>query len=817
MEPDTEGEHVSVLIAVSRRNASSEMDEATDTDISVVLTPSRNLISQFNEPAAFAGSPLDQGSSEDGDVHAKDNFAEEQASAANTPTKVGIDDVSVDSLGEGEHLGSYPIMDELDEEVENDITDVAEPTPADLFRPASVSPGKEAQQAGSVRCQADTMAHRDQGLVEAVLQAILYEVEAAETVVGVLLSPEEKGVSVDCWVISEDTPAVGVTVMSSWSVRATLELSVRNADNEPGITIPVDQLPEDRAMCKAIAGGVASAPSTAANLLSEACLAEEALRADTENGCSDINKQVESATPVVEPATPLQKLATPSQDPSAPLQESSSTVQESSSTVQESSSPVPESATPSQESASPVPETASSVQAAQLRFGGSTGRSADRRKSGRLAALAARFESNGSPGAEGNAPSPQQSQEEDGGWVSGGTWIPPASQSPQDDELRPGRRLSAKMRSLIKTQEEEKDDARENFETVLNQIASNNASVHELNLNNNVYCKRQNAEGRMLVFPRIGEALAANSAVTSVSLVNIGGTDLLAQALAAALKSPTTHIRTLTLETNDISGAGFAMLAEAVAQNAVLEELRLHNQLHLISTQGEEALCDALKENKKLRKLGYTFRSAQCRDSATAYLQRNLDLQRQRRHSTGSPAPAASHNPTKKKIRRVMEGGYEKEELNFKGRESEFVQLKPDDRLELCYALESNTTITSLLLTRLQLKDDFAEGLARTLRVNKCLERIDLDSNNISGRGVIAIAEALVENTALKELRIQSQAGTIGTDAEQAFVQALEQNTILRKLGFNFKNANFRSKCEGYLMRNQDLVRRRRSSVIPSS
>jgi Ran GTPase-activating protein (RanGAP) involved in mRNA processing and transport len=60
--------------------------------------------------------------------------------------------------------------------------------------------------------------------------------------------------------------------------------------------------------------------------------------------------------------------------------------------------------------------------------------------------------------------------------------------------------------------------------------------------------------------------------------------------------------------------------------------------------------------------------------------------------------------------------------------------------------------------------------------VNKTLQVLKLENNQIAPAGIKALAESLESNTSLKELKISNQKALAGTDAEQALARAMSLN-----------------------------------------
>jgi len=103
-----------------------------------------------------------------------------------------------------------------------------------------------------------------------------------------------------------------------------------------------------------------------------------------------------------------------------------------------------------------------------------------------------------------------------------------------------------------------------------------------------------------------------------------------------------------------------------------------------------------------------------------------------------------------------------------------------------------------------------ALAVSGMLRENRSVRSLNLESNFLSGRGVLALLAALRHNRALAELRFHNQRHMCGGRAEMEMVQLLRENTTLLKLGYQFHLPGPRMAATGLLTRNQDRQRQRR-------
>ena len=101
-------------------------------------------------------------------------------------------------------------------------------------------------------------------------------------------------------------------------------------------------------------------------------------------------------------------------------------------------------------------------------------------------------------------------------------------------------------------------------------------------------------------------------------------------------------------------------------------------------------------------------------------------------------------------------------------------------------------------------------AIAGTLRVNNTLTSINLDSNLLTSKGIMALVQALQRNATLTELRFHNQRHICGGKSEMEMTKLLKDNTTLLKLGYHFELAGPRMTMTNILSRNMDRQRQRR-------
>lgn len=160
-------------------------------------------------------------------------------------------------------------------------------------------------------------------------------------------------------------------------------------------------------------------------------------------------------------------------------------------------------------------------------------------------------------------------------------------------------------------------------EKALKKVQENDPDTTDINLNN-----IKNIPIHTL--QQYCEALKTNTFVKSWSLANTRCNDTVAFKIAEMLQT-NIGLKILNVESNFISYEGIMSIMNTLKENVSLEQLRIDNQRGQFGSKFESEVCDILKVNESLVKLGYNFHSQGPRNSASSYLTRNLDLRRKRR------------------------------------------------------------------------------------------------------------------------------------------------------------------------------------------
>lgn len=136
--------------------------------------------------------------------------------------------------------------------------------------------------------------------------------------------------------------------------------------------------------------------------------------------------------------------------------------------------------------------------------------------------------------------------------------------------------------------------------------------------------------------------------------------------------------------------------------------------------------------------------------------------------------------------------------------------IKTKTLIEFAEALRNNTHVKKFALANCRADDHVAYAIAGTLRSNKTITSINVDSNHLTGKGILSLIQALQHNSTLTELRFQNQRHICGGKTEMEMTKILKENTTLLKLGYHFELAGPRMTTTNILSRNMDRQRQKR-------
>ncbi|XP_029951637.1 leiomodin-2-like [Salarias fasciatus] len=136
--------------------------------------------------------------------------------------------------------------------------------------------------------------------------------------------------------------------------------------------------------------------------------------------------------------------------------------------------------------------------------------------------------------------------------------------------------------------------------------------------------------------------------------------------------------------------------------------------------------------------------------------------------------------------------------------------VSPETLLRFAEALCTNTHVHVFSLANTHADDRVAFAISQMLCENRSIRTLNIESNFVSGQGLLLLLAALRHNGTLVELRFHNQRHICGGKVEMEMVQLLKENSTLLKLGYQFELPGPRMAATGILTRNQDQQRQRR-------
>ncbi|XP_069489677.1 leiomodin-1 [Ambystoma mexicanum] len=184
----------------------------------------------------------------------------------------------------------------------------------------------------------------------------------------------------------------------------------------------------------------------------------------------------------------------------------------------------------------------------------------------------------------------------------------------------------------------------------------------------------------------------------------------------------------------------------------------------------------------------------------------------------GSPDEASTDNLTDQKKEEDASSIFDEDLEKVKNNDPDLTELNVNNSdcitietlMSFTEALEFNTVVKVFALANTRADDHIALAISAMLKSNKTLTSINLDSNHITGKGILAIFRALQHNNTLTELRFHNQRHICGGKTEMEIGKMLKENTTLLKLGYHFELAGPRMTVTNLLSRNMDKQRQKR-------
>ncbi|NXS26392.1 LMOD3 protein, partial [Pomatostomus ruficeps] len=171
-----------------------------------------------------------------------------------------------------------------------------------------------------------------------------------------------------------------------------------------------------------------------------------------------------------------------------------------------------------------------------------------------------------------------------------------------------------------------------------------------------------------------------------------------------------------------------------------------------------------------------------------------------------SARPSGNQTNLDDSLDKVRKNNPDVKELNLNNIEN----VPKEMLIDFVNAMKKNKNVKTFSLANVGADDNVAFALANMLRENRSITTLNIDSNFISGKGIVAIMRCLQYNETLTELRFHNQRGLLGHQAEMEIARLLKANTTLLKMGYHFELPGPRMVVTNLLSRNLDKQRQKR-------
>uniref|UniRef100_A0A672UEA2 Leiomodin-3 n=1 Tax=Strigops habroptila TaxID=2489341 RepID=A0A672UEA2_STRHB len=171
-----------------------------------------------------------------------------------------------------------------------------------------------------------------------------------------------------------------------------------------------------------------------------------------------------------------------------------------------------------------------------------------------------------------------------------------------------------------------------------------------------------------------------------------------------------------------------------------------------------------------------------------------------------SARPSGNQTNLEESLEKVRKNNPDMKDLNLNNIEN----IPKEMLIDFVNAMKKNKNIKTFSLANVGADDNVAFALANMLRENRSITTLNIDSNFISGKGIVAIMRCLQYNETLTELRFHNQRSMLGHQAEMEIARLLKANATLLKMGYHFELPGPRMVVTNLLSRNLDKQRQKR-------
>ncbi|XP_056384097.1 leiomodin-3 [Hyla sarda] len=171
-----------------------------------------------------------------------------------------------------------------------------------------------------------------------------------------------------------------------------------------------------------------------------------------------------------------------------------------------------------------------------------------------------------------------------------------------------------------------------------------------------------------------------------------------------------------------------------------------------------------------------------------------------------SARPSGNQTNLDRTLQRIRENNPDVTEVNLNNIEN----IPKEMLVDYVNALKKNKHVKTFSMTNVGADENVAFTLANMLRENRSITTLNIESNFITGKGIVAIIRCLQFNEYLTELRFHNQRHMLGHHAEMEIARLLKANNTLLKMGYHFELPGPRMVVTNLLSRNLDKQRQKR-------
>ncbi|XP_055865957.1 tropomodulin-1-like [Biomphalaria glabrata] len=171
------------------------------------------------------------------------------------------------------------------------------------------------------------------------------------------------------------------------------------------------------------------------------------------------------------------------------------------------------------------------------------------------------------------------------------------------------------------------------------------------------------------------------------------------------------------------------------------------------------------------------------------------------------PDEAPNMTDVEESIKQLKDNNKELKSLNL----NNIKNISIERLIEVCEALKDNTVCVRFDMASVGATDRVAKALSESLRVNSTLKTVNVESNFISGEGIVELLKAANVTQSLLELRVANQKPEVlGNKVEMEIAKLVKENSKLLRLGIHFEFPVARIKVNDKLKENLDALRKKR-------